>query len=106
MEKPASLRKSLRPINEALAATSIELPQLPGVTYRGPLIEIARPEKKGPVVVNTSHDQLYRVFNEDLSHGGRFYGGWWLGLPGEYRLMLLIDGDPVVEIDYTALHGN
>jgi hypothetical protein len=105
MERPAALRKKLRPINEALAATSIVLPPAPGVTTRGAIVEIDR-GKKGPVVANTSQGQLHRVFNEDFSHGGRFYGGWWLGLPGEYRRMLLIDDEPVVEVDYSALHAN
>lgn len=56
-------------------------------------------------VVNPTHVQLYRVFNNGVwSHGGRFYGGWWQGLPKTVRAHLLIDGEAVCEEDYSACH--
>jgi hypothetical protein len=47
---------------------------------------------------------LVRLFKFDWSHGGRLYGGWWIGLPKEERKLLTIDGEAVVELDYGQLH--
>jgi hypothetical protein len=48
---------------------------------------------------------LYRVFNEERwDRGGRFYGGWWMGLPKRDRGRLLIDGEETVELDFASLH--
>jgi hypothetical protein len=52
------------------------------------------------------HDrQLYRVFNSlSFDKGGRFYGGWWEGIPSEYRAKLLINGKRTEELDFSSLH--
>jgi hypothetical protein len=49
---------------------------------------------------------LRRIFNERLSQGGRFYaeGGGWQQLSKAERLRLQIDGEPVVEVDYSQFH--
>jgi hypothetical protein len=48
---------------------------------------------------------LYRVFNNGtFDHGGRFYGAAWQRLPASWRRRLLIDGEPVAELDYGAFH--
>ena len=50
---------------------------------------------------------LRRIFNNsDFRQGGRIYaeGGAWQSLPKAERLKLLINGEPVVEIDYSQLH--
>ncbi|MBB3713927.1 hypothetical protein FHS00_003540 [Limimaricola variabilis] len=48
---------------------------------------------------------LHRVFNDDeLTTGGRFYGGWWQNIPKAYRRHLIVDGKRMVEIDYSNLH--
>jgi len=47
---------------------------------------------------------IYRVFTGDWHSGGRFYGGWWMGVPSKYRPFITIDGQPVVELDYKTLH--
>lgn len=54
-------------------------------------------------------DSLYisvrRIFaNGSFNEGGRFYGGWWQGLNGGQRKTILLDGSPVVELDYRAVH--
>jgi hypothetical protein len=47
---------------------------------------------------------LYRSFKFDWQHGGRMYGGWWIGLPKEERAHLTINGQRTVELDYSQLH--
>lgn len=44
-----------------------------------------------------------RIFNGE-GGGGRFYNGFWMNLPKEYRLNLRLNGEEVCELDYSALH--
>jgi hypothetical protein len=56
-------------------------------------------------IVDPHRARLYRVFNNNRwDAGGRFYGGWWLRLSSEARKRITIDGEPVVELDFKALH--
>ncbi|MBM9604217.1 hypothetical protein [Desulfopila inferna] len=49
--------------------------------------------------------KLYRVFNRKrFNLGGRFYGALHTNLPKELRADILINGDPTVELDYSAHH--
>ena len=51
--------------------------------------------------------QLYRVFNDSFSKGGRFYsGGSYQQLNEEDRANLRINNSSVCEIDYSAFHLN
>lgn len=62
-------------------------------------------EAKHPDTINLANRNLYRVYNSiDFKKGGRFYGGWWQGIPSEYRAHITIDGKPTVEYDYSGLH--
>jgi IS1 family transposase len=46
-----------------------------------------------------------RVFNNaSWESGGRFYGGWWQHINEELRSDIMINDNPVVEIDFTAMH--
>lgn len=54
--------------------------------------------------VDTTRKSVYRVFNVDFEHGGRFYGHWIQNLPRESRPFLEIGGQPVVELDFESLH--
>lgn len=48
---------------------------------------------------------LFRVFNRgSFQCGGRFYGGFWINLPKQYRSSLLINGQSTVELDFKAIH--
>lgn len=50
---------------------------------------------------------LYRVFNNgSFNQGGRFYGGWWQGIPREYRKFIKINHMITVEPDFSGLHIN
>lgn len=50
---------------------------------------------------------LRRIFNNghtDMRHGGRLYGGFWMDLKKEERRSgIIIDGEPVTELDYSAM---
>ena len=49
--------------------------------------------------------EIYRVFNRgSWSMGGRAYG-WWQGLKKERRAASLINGEPVLEPDFDAMHA-
>ena len=47
---------------------------------------------------------LHRVFNGSMSLGGRFYGAAHQTMKKQYRQHITIDGEPTVELDYSALH--
>lgn len=48
---------------------------------------------------------LRRIFSRgSFELGGRFYGGPWETLPSEDRGALLIDGEGVVELDFSSYH--
>lgn len=49
---------------------------------------------------------LARIFNKDMTRGGRFYamGASWQNVKSEARKSLTIGGEPVVELDYCTLH--
>jgi len=55
-------------------------------------------------VVNLSRKRLHRVFNGSFEQGGRFYGGWWQGMPRAARPFITINGEPTRELDYAGLH--
>ena len=49
--------------------------------------------------------QLVRIFSRgSLNKGGRFYRGWWQGIPSKYRPHIRINGKKTVEVDYSAMH--
>ena len=48
--------------------------------------------------------KLTRIFIGDLTLGGRFYGSTIQRLPQAVRKTLTVNGEPVVELDFQALH--
>lgn len=47
---------------------------------------------------------LKRVFTDNYERGGRLYGGFWQCMPKDIRTQGFIDGEPVIELDYEAIH--
>lgn len=49
---------------------------------------------------------VVRIFNGNMNRGGRFYalGSSWQNIPATERPRISIDGEPVVELDYSTLH--
>lgn len=55
--------------------------------------------------VDYTRNSSYRVFNNgSIELGGRFYGTWWVGVPSALRSTIMINGNPTVELDYSAMH--
>ena len=78
------MRRNLERMNGLLAKTKIELPG---------------------AALPVSDVRLYRVFNNrSFTQGGRFYGGWWQGVPESERERILLDGEPTVERDFSGMH--
>ena len=58
-----------------------------------------------PASVDFSARTLRRVFNNNSwDQGGRFYDGWWQGIPREYRKHIRIDHKETIELDYSGMH--
>ena len=82
------MREELEGINRIIESASIEAPRAP---------EGVNPDQ----TVKT----LYRVFNDGrFDRGGRFYGGWWINAKKAHRSQITINGQPTVELDYSAHH--
>ena len=65
-------------------------------------------DNKEPVIrLRLGKKHVYRVFSggdKSFSLGGRFYGAWWIGCPGELRKYITIQGEQTVELDYSGIH--
>ncbi|WP_440654298.1 hypothetical protein [Candidatus Pelagibacter sp. HIMB1506] len=53
--------------------------------------------------INYKNKNYYRVFNQKLNLGGRFYGPWWLNVPSKLRKYIKINNNKTVERDYSSL---
>jgi len=54
-----------------------------------------------------SYTHAHRVFgrgNKKFKYNGRFYGPVYQSIPGDLRKYIKINGEPVVELDFSALH--
>ena len=100
------MRQLLKNYNKLLEKTFIDIQSLDI-----PRIEL--PEKKRRRLSNkqffvniTHHDKFVRrVFNNNsFTDGGRFYGGWWQRIDGNFRKSIRMNNLATVEIDYSSLH--
>jgi len=107
------MRENLKAINRVLDKTLInlylpdaELMKLKRRMITGEIeCDIENEEPRGAIDLNRRC--LYRVFNNDsFDQGGRFYGGWWQGVPREYRKFIKINHMLTVEADYSGMHIN
>jgi len=97
--------RNLRRINENLDLTYINL-NITDDAYQDLLERIdgestdSDHEPREPI--EFSNRSLRRVFRDDFSKGGRFYGGWWQGLPSDVRKHIVIDGAMTREMDFST----
>jgi hypothetical protein len=104
-------RKQLLAFNEALSSASIELDgklisEGDEVWVRdGDPVCVQDDETDQRRMVNgTATLSLHRIWNQNWQRNGRLYGCWVQNLPKENRRTLLLNGEPVAEPDYPALH--
>ena len=66
--------------------------------------EVDDEEDTDPKLLRLHDVQLRRVFARgSMEKGGRFYGGWWQGIPGLHRPHIRIDGYKTIEVDYSGV---
>lgn len=97
------LQAGVRRINNALASAKIELYVEEDAFIKHFIAK--RIGKKNPInPPSPLHNRFRRVFNCTFDLGGRFYAHWCQGLPRELRRHILINGEPIQELDFKALH--
>lgn len=110
-QAPEDVRRSAKTLiryNNLLQRTYIDLDD--ELLTSADIKELKRYDKKlDKFVVEYSIDlskkRVCRIFNnEDWKQGGRIYCAWWHGCPKELRKYILINGEPVVELDFSAIH--
>lgn len=87
------MRVVLARYNDLIAASDIRLTPADDV-----------PEGQPPAV-NLDRKFTRRIFNGSFEQGGRFYGGWWVNFPSDWRSQITINGMRTAELDYRALHA-
>lgn len=93
------MRKNLFAYNTLIHRSEIDFPEV--LQHRSEPVDLQR-------------RFTYRIFNKgSFDVGGRFYGPWWVTLPKHtnpngsklnMRQFIRINGNPVVELDYSAQH--
>lgn len=91
------MRRNLMVLNEALISTPV---MANGVVVRDGMRLNVEQDRRRAV-----RQTMHRVFSRgSWSLNGRYYGGWWQGLSERARGSLEIDGDRVIERDYSTIH--
>lgn len=97
-----AMRKNLRRINQALLDSAIALAVDEFLLWR---IRQRISKAKDARMLTFDRVELRRVFaRSSFQRGGRFYGGWWQGIPSEFRKHVTINGQDTVEVDFSTLH--
>tara|TARA_R110000782_G_scaffold150045_2_gene242787 strand:- start:3056 stop:4444 length:1389 start_codon:yes stop_codon:yes gene_type:complete len=101
---------NLRRINANLQTTYInldisdaDLEEL-GLRMRGDEEEMEGDSGEYREPFELSNRSIRRIFSlGTFNAGGRFYGGWWQGIPGDYRKHIIIDGAVTREMDFSSM---
>lgn len=100
------LRADTMAWNESIASADIRLDahDVQWVTDESVSIPYAT-KAGGPIRIDTASIALHRVYNGSrFSQGGRAYGHWCQGLPADRRAQIVIEGEPVALLDFSASH--
>ena len=105
-EMVARMRKFVEKINAHLRDADIRFDG--GVRRDGSICHFETLDKKtdkmNASAVDLDDIELYRVFSDFWSLGGRFYAGSWQSVPKGERKNYILDGENVVEQDYKNNH--
>jgi hypothetical protein len=98
-------RADLKGINDFIAGHNINLDitdeQEEALRHR----MLNREQEGKDKFLDFAKTHLKRSFNNgSFEEGGRFYGAWWISVPGDYRHFITIDGEPTIELDYSEMH--
>jgi hypothetical protein len=100
----ARLREKVEFINALLERTEITL-DLPQKELKWLAGMLRNDPERSYGVLDTSRKTLHRSYcDRRLDHGGRWYGGFWQGIPKDFRKHILINSAPTVEPDYSGYH--
>ena len=94
-------KETLRAYNELLNRSHIDVANLDHPSF-------CRTDDDGKSVnvpIHQGRHFIRRIFSRgSFQCNGRFYGSWWQNCPKHYRKFIRINGQPTVEIDYSAMH--
>jgi hypothetical protein len=97
------MRRQMDRVNDFLSGIGVELTG-PEVTYTPRHIKIDREGRKSQLI-RLSRPVLHRVFSRgSFELNGRLYGGYWQNIPKSLRPNILINGESVVEPDFSQMH--
>lgn len=98
-----AMRQDTEALNKLLQRTHVDL----GNRYHQYIErKKGKNQKRGSRISITQHNKfVYRVFNNnDWTHGGRYYGGFWQQISKEDRTHLRLNGERTIEVDYSGIH--
>ncbi|MEY8099841.1 hypothetical protein AB9F29_21000, partial [Falsihalocynthiibacter sp. S25ZX9] len=96
------MREEVLAYNELIASSFIDIPSL-----EDPTIEPVEEGDTYAIRVDGGPPRLRRIFSRsDWQMNGRFYGGWWQRINGDWRSQIFINDEPTVEVDFQGLHIN
>ena len=103
--KTIRMRGVLNKYNEFLNETRLDVFSLEKPYFERSEKKAGKEEKLIRTYITGRNHFVRRVFNNgSWELGGRFYGGWWQQISKELRPDIMINDNPVVEIDFTAMH--
>jgi len=103
-EEVIQYRSNLHKINEQLVQHCISM-DLTNSNLNALEVELAEnSDKLRKSYIDFTSVQLTRIFSRgSLEKGGRFYRGWWQGIPERHRPHIRIDGNKVLEVDFSGV---
>ena len=97
-------RSNLYKINQQLVRHCISI-ELTNINLEAMEVELAEKNKNlKKSFIDFTSVQLTRIFARgSMEKGGRFYRGWWQGIPERHRPHIRIDGNKVTEVDFSGV---
>ena len=99
------MRGVLKKYNELLKKSRLDVFSLEVPYFDRKIENWKRVGGNSRVYIDDRNTFVRRIFNNaSWESGGRFYGGWWQQISEDLRANIMINDNPVVEIDFNAMH--